>query len=258
MFSLFSQFSVYQSLNSSFHPFHCFHLSDSLWMHLQHVFNTSIYSFIHPAVCASFHPLSSDFIHLLISQISLCPSSRVYLSIIPFIYRSALVINHLCWFICPWNGSLFKTWSPLSLLITWTTNIKVFMNIWKLHCEMIKMWRNTFFFFTPRTIFKIKILHENIKSLNVPLCFFLLFYQIVNVPVQTHNFKLWTKSSLQRVSCALPPPAVHEALLQDQTRHIRSHPEGVLETRVGPTRPAVRWQQTEAIRGTFSVLQPGN
>lgn len=105
---IFSRVSLFpfvrQSLNA---PATCIYLS--MFFHL--FFHSSSSLCIFPSTFIWFYP-SVNFPNL---SLSIKPS--LFIHSIPFIYRSTLVINHLCWFICPWNGSLFKTWSPLSILM---------------------------------------------------------------------------------------------------------------------------------------------
>lgn len=51
----------------------------------------------------------------------------------------------------------------------------------------------------------------------------------------------------------LSPSAVYEALLQDQTRHIRSHSEGVLETWDDTAGLVVCCQQTQMMTWIFTA-----
>lgn len=61
------------------------------------------------------------------------------------------------------------------------------------------------------------------------------------------------KPSVRRWSLALttvvlhpsPPTAVHEAILQDQTRHLRPHAEGALQTQDGQEGLTVDGRQTQ-------------
>jgi len=52
-------------------------------------------------------------------------------------------------------------------------------------------------------------------------------------------------------SGTLSPSAVHEALLQDQTRHLRPHSAGVLEARDDAAGHDVTWKQTQMMKWIF-------
>lgn len=71
----------------------------------------------------------------------------------------------------------------------------------------------------------------------------------------TKNFKdrvrirgnpVWSaEASFYAVRLCSSPTAVHEAILQDQTRHLRSHAEGALQTKDGPEGFTVDGWQTQ-------------